>query len=68
MARFTKATYLTKCVMDQAFKSGLTMLATKVSGDKTKQMVAVSFGMPMATFTKVNGKMTKQMVMVSTCM
>ena len=52
--------------MVQVFKSGQTMLNTKVNGEKTKPMAEESSGMLTVMYMRVNGKTTKQMATVST--
>ena len=54
--------------MAQESKYGLIMLSMRENGERTKLMVEVSSGMPMATFTRVNGKKTRQTDMECTSM
>ena len=50
------------------FKYGLTMLNTRVNGEKIKPMGAESSGMPMETSMKASGRTTKQTAMESISM
>jgi len=51
-----------------AFKNGLMVLSTKVSGLATKLREKVPSGMPKVTFILASSKLTKLMDLVSTLM
>ena len=54
--------------MDMEFKSGQTVLGTKVNGERIKLMEKGSFGMLMGMSLTENGRTIKQMDMESTLM
>jgi hypothetical protein len=68
MELYTEDTSRTVLDMDQALKFGQMAPSMRESGDLTKLMETVNFGMQMAMFTKDSGRMTRLMVMVFTFM